>query len=45
MRADALQSSIEANCPDSEARQNVQTLIDALQKRVVPRGLRKGAEK
>lgn len=31
VRADALQSSIEANCPDSEARQNVQTLIDALQ--------------
>lgn len=31
VRTDALQSSIEANCPDSEARQNVQTLIDALQ--------------
>ncbi len=31
VRADALQSSIEANCPDPEARQNVQTLIDALQ--------------
>lgn len=31
VRADALQSSIEANCPDPEARQNVQALIDALQ--------------
>lgn len=31
VRAEALQSSIEANCPDSEARQNVQALIDALQ--------------
>ena len=31
VRADALQSSIEANCPDPEARQNVQALIEALQ--------------
>ena len=31
VRADALQSSIKANCPDPEARQNVQALIDALQ--------------
>lgn len=31
VRADALQSSIEANCPDPKARQNVQALIDALQ--------------
>lgn len=31
VRADALQGSIEANCPDPDARQNVQALIDALQ--------------